>query len=174
MVDYAHDSGVEELGLVDRDHLGLAIDPLRDLDRSVDGDRFEFPSVMRTDAVDAPVAVVQMRLEDLDLLAGDHGSTDPAKKLFRLSAEHHAGYDLDPAAGVRIVEIHGVLGRRVGTCAFSSLVGPDTALYARPLGVSSRGSDPRRHHFRTAAEGIPSPTPRQPNVSAVDAPNPRK
>ena len=48
------------------------------------------------------VAVVDRRLEDLDLAPGDLGAAQPADQLLALAAEHAAGDDFDPA-GVRTV-----------------------------------------------------------------------
>ncbi len=45
---------------------------------------------------DPAVAVVEVRLEHLDSLVGDESTTHAAKKFLGLTAEHHAGYDLDP------------------------------------------------------------------------------
>ena len=54
---------------------------------------------VRGDVVVA-VAVVDLRLEDLDLLPRDLGAPQPADELFALAAEHAAGNDLDPAAAM--------------------------------------------------------------------------
>src|SRR5256886_16679563 len=37
-----------------------------------------------------------MRLEDLDVLASDHGPPDAPDQLFAFSRKHHAGNDFDP------------------------------------------------------------------------------
>jgi hypothetical protein len=69
------------------------------------------------DGEEPGVAVVEPRLEHLHALAGDDRAPDPPHELLALAAEHHAGDDLDPAAGDLEAARHSssVLVRRPGT-----------------------------------------------------------
>ena len=59
----------------------------------------------------AGIPVIEMRLEDLDALPGDHRATHPPDELLALPAEHHAGDDLHPTASQLESATHrGVLG----------------------------------------------------------------
>src|SRR2546426_1138418 len=92
-----HDTVVQELHFVDRDHFGLgphgAEDPLRGIHRL----GFHRAAVVRAHRVEPGVAGIEMRLEDLNVLARDHGPPHPADQLLALPGEHHAGDDFDPA-----------------------------------------------------------------------------
>ncbi len=90
VVHHADNAVVEELGFVDRDHVDLVADLLRDLDGGSDRVCLQFGAVMGTDPEDAPVAVVEVGLEDLNVLLCDQGPTHASQQLFGLSAEHHA------------------------------------------------------------------------------------
>jgi hypothetical protein len=59
-----------------------------------------------TDDVRRVVAVVELRLEEDDALAGDLGAAEAADHLLALAAEHRSADDLEPAA-VRVVPDHG-------------------------------------------------------------------
>src|SRR5256885_6357518 len=87
---------VEELRLVDGDDLRGRSDALHDFAGAVHGLGLDGDAVVRRDVVEPGVAGVEVGLEDLDLLAGDHGPTHPADQLLGLSREHDPGDDLDP------------------------------------------------------------------------------
>ena len=88
---------VEELSLVDADHLGFVGDHPHQLVgvRHVLGR--DALIAMRHDMVVAE-AVVENRLEDLHFLPRNLDAPQPANELFALAAEHAAGDDFDPAA----------------------------------------------------------------------------
>ena len=52
------------------------------------------------------VAVVDVRLEDLDLALGDLRAAQPADQLFALAAEHAAGDHFDPAGPGAVCNVH--------------------------------------------------------------------
>src|SRR2546427_492134 len=54
------------------------------------------PSVVCAHRVEPGVAGIEMRLEDLDVLTGDHRPPDAAHQLLALPGKHHAGNDFDP------------------------------------------------------------------------------
>src|SRR5712692_2937175 len=83
------------------------------------------------DDVVGDVAVVDPRLEDLDLLARDLGPADSADQLFALAAEHAAGDDLHPA----------------GAQAWGLMHGRAALLHALDVGPA-RGVDPDPLAFR--------------------------
>src|SRR6185369_3254943 len=70
-----------------------------DLLGSVDGYGFDRPSIVTRDVINAGVALVEVRFEDLNLLPGDDRATNAPNQLFALAAEHDATDDLDPATG---------------------------------------------------------------------------
>src|SRR5262249_40558982 len=86
---------VEELAFVDSHYLGVFVDAADELARAPHALRRDAHIAMGDDAVVA-VAVVEQRLEDLDLLPGNLRPSQPANELFALAAEHAAGDDFDP------------------------------------------------------------------------------
>ena len=68
----------------------------KQLVRAAHGGRRD-PHVAVRDDVIVAVAIVDERLEDLDVLAGDLRAAQPPDQLLALAAEHAAGDDLDPA-----------------------------------------------------------------------------
>ena len=67
------------------------------------------PHVAVRDDVVLAEPVVDQRLEDLHLLAGDLGAAQPPNQLLALAAEHAAGDDFDPAVmGLFPHDVHGV------------------------------------------------------------------
>ena len=52
------------------------------------------------------IAIVDLRLEDLDLAAGDLGAAQPADELFALPAEHAADDHFDPAMAWLAHDVH--------------------------------------------------------------------
>ena len=74
---------VEELRLVDADHLYLGQQRGAQLPAVANRKRGDLPQVTRDDAL-GPVADVGGRLEDLDLLACDESAPEPAQQLFAL------------------------------------------------------------------------------------------
>src|SRR5438094_323020 len=87
---------VEELPLVDSDDVGVVVDAAQQLVGVADVLRRDSHVAVRDDLIFAE-AVVDERLEDLNLLAGDLRATQPADQLLALAAEHAAGDDFDPA-----------------------------------------------------------------------------
>ncbi len=88
--------GVEELPLVDADDLGVVIHLRDQLVGALHVLGRDAHVAVRHDVIFAE-AVVDERLEDLDLLAGDLRAAQAADQLFALAAEHAAGDDFDPA-----------------------------------------------------------------------------
>jgi hypothetical protein len=88
--------GVEELPFVDAHDFRVLVHMLQQLVRMANVLRRDAHVAVRHDVVFAE-AVVDERLEDLDLLLGDLRPTQPADQLLALAAEHAAGHDLDPA-----------------------------------------------------------------------------
>ena len=87
---------VEELAFVDGHDLGVRLHRLEQFA----GRRHvlrRVPDVAVRDDVVLREAVVEPRLEDLDLLARDLGPAHAADELLALAAEHAAGDDFDPA-----------------------------------------------------------------------------
>ena len=101
----ADDLFVEELGLVDADHLEAAR-PLGELGHARHR-HGPHPDAGVADDVGGVVAVVDPRLEDHRPLAGDLGAPEPADHLLALAAEHRAADDLEPAAALRVDPDHG-------------------------------------------------------------------
>ncbi len=100
---------VEELPFVDADDFRVLVDLLDELVGSADVDGLDPHVAVRDDVVLAE-AVVDERLEDLDLLSRDLRATQPADELFALAAEHAAGDDFDPAVMPR-TGMMGLVGR---------------------------------------------------------------
>jgi hypothetical protein len=88
---------IEELAFVDPHDLGVIVHRPQELVRAARGGRRD-PHVAVRDDVIVAVAVVDERLEDLDLLPGDLRAAQPPDQLLAFSAEHAAGDDLDPAS----------------------------------------------------------------------------
>src|SRR5439155_14661973 len=86
---------IEELPFVDPHHFGVIVDELQQLLRTPDVARRDAHVAVRDD-VGVAVAVVDERLEDLDLLPGDLRAPQPSNQLLALAAEHAAGDDFDP------------------------------------------------------------------------------
>src|SRR6266699_3692296 len=94
---------VDDLG--DRDHFGVGPDGPHDPFRAIHRLGFHGAAVVRAHRVQPGVAGIEMRLEDLDVLASNHRPSYPTDQLFALPGKHHAGNDFDPA-GAGTVE-HG-------------------------------------------------------------------
>ena len=90
------DLGLEELDLVDADHLG-SLHARAQLGHGGHGDRVHPRSRVAHYLGDA-VAVVDLRLEDHHALPGDLGAAQATDHLLALAAEHRAADDLEPAA----------------------------------------------------------------------------
>jgi len=87
---------VEELPFVNPDDLGVVVDALHELVGALHALRRHTHVAVRDDVIFA-VAVVDERLEDLDLLLRNLRAAQPANELLALAAEHAAGDDFDPA-----------------------------------------------------------------------------
>src|SRR5207237_1784058 len=76
------------------------------------------PAVVGADRVQPGVARIQVRLEDLDTLLGDHSAPDATYQLLALAGDHHAGDHLDPAGAgtVKHSRLQGTAIRRQGSC----------------------------------------------------------
>src|SRR5690625_176047 len=94
-VHYRH---VEELALVERNHLGGPVDGCADLFHPFDRFSVNRLSRMRRHRA-ACVPVIKRRLEDLHLLFRDEGPLHPPDQLLRLAAEHGAHNCFKPSAG---------------------------------------------------------------------------
>ena len=99
---------VEELPFVDADDFGVLGHLLHQLVRVAHVLRGDPHVAVRHDVILAE-PVVDERLEDLDLLAGDLGPPQPADQLLALAAEHAAGDDFNPPV-MRLFanDVHGV------------------------------------------------------------------
>ncbi len=98
--------GVEKLPFVDPDDLRVVVDLLEHLVRAPDVLRCHPHVTVRHDMAFAE-AVVEERLEDLHVLAGDLGAAQAANQLLALSAEHAAADDLDPPVlGLFVDDVH--------------------------------------------------------------------
>jgi len=91
-----HDSQVEELGLVDGDHVDAGPNPLRDLHRRRNRSSFQAGPRVGADLKASPVAIIEVGLEDLNVPSCDERTADSPHEFFRLAREHHAGDYLDP------------------------------------------------------------------------------
>ena len=87
--------GVEELTLVDADDFGVAVHARQEFVGRLHVLRRN-PHLAVRDDMAVAVAVVDERLEDLDLLLRDLCAAQPADELLALAAEHAAGDDFDP------------------------------------------------------------------------------
>ena len=96
---------IEELPFVDADDLGVRRDGGDDVVRGPDVGRGNPHVAVRHDVVVAE-PIVDERLEDLHLLAGDLGAADATDQFLALAAEHAAGNDLDPAMLRFLAHIH--------------------------------------------------------------------
>jgi hypothetical protein len=99
-VDHA---GIEELYLVDADHLHPDLHARQQLGAGGDRHRLQAPVVARDDVLGAE-AVVDERFEDLHALARDDRAAQAPDQLLRLSGEHASSDDLNPAAFVTVQE----------------------------------------------------------------------
>src|ERR1051326_2162290 len=97
--------GIEELPFVDADDFGIRLHFLEQLARAGDVFRLDLHGAVRGDVIDA-VAVVDARLEDLDLALGDLRAAQPADQLLALAAEHAAGDHFDPAGAGPVSDLH--------------------------------------------------------------------
>jgi hypothetical protein len=80
VVDDTNQATVQKLRLVDADDLRFRPNELGDLKRRGYGLRLDAGTVVRTDPLDPTVPPIQVRLEDLDVLSGDHGTTQAAQQ----------------------------------------------------------------------------------------------
>ena len=99
---------VEELHLVDPDDV-VAVRACDELGNAVDGNCAHAGSGVGDD-VRRVVAVVDPRLEDDDVLAGDLGPAQSADHLLALAREHRPADHLEPAAALGGNANHGARG----------------------------------------------------------------
>ena len=87
---------VEELRLVDPDHLGVCGHGVEQRTRARHAARGQADIAVRDDVI-VSMAVIELWLEHLHPLPRNLGAAQPADQLLALSAEHAAGDHLDPA-----------------------------------------------------------------------------
>jgi hypothetical protein len=108
--------GVKELGLVNGNNLGIRAKLLAHLVYTLDRGGAVVITVVGSD-LDRVIAVVNTGLEDLDDLAGDYGSFNPANEFFGFAAKHAAADNFNPTAlflaGIHMQALPFLLGKLI-------------------------------------------------------------
>lgn len=94
MIDDTKDFCVKELYFVNRDYRGIWRELLEDLSRMLDWNRLSVLPAVAGDVLD-PIAIVNLRLENLNFLSGNHSTPDSADEFFSFSGEHAAADNLN-------------------------------------------------------------------------------
>ena len=162
----------------------VGIDALRDLRRRIDRYGLDRSAVVARHGEQACITTVQVRLEHLHALAGDHRAPHAPHQLLRFPAEHHARHDLDPpAAELARCSFAALASHRGGGPAASYAAGhraPPTrdprgrrgALARCRPGVGRAAHGRRAHDRRHAPHGaghVSSRRPRSPPIARRDA-----